>query len=131
MKSGFILKKREKNTRGHFHQEISKQNIKLIISTLLLRVWGQYGYQKKRNSSGKSILLVWCAVFQSKFSKLQKTLKIGQKCRNTASFQPFFEVCSILAKKQCTKLKKLTSLKNFASFGTHLAPKLVIIVEKL
>ena len=73
MTSGFILKKRRKNTRGRFQYIISKQNIKLIIATLLSRVGGQYGYQKKRNSSRKSIFLVWCAVFQPKLNKLQKT----------------------------------------------------------
>ena len=41
-----------------------------------------------------------------------------------------FEVYSILTEKQRTKSKKLTSLMNFASFGTHVAPKLVIIVDE-
>ena len=54
MTSGFILKKRVKNTRGRFHCIISKQNIKLIISPLLSQVRGQYGYQKKQNYSEKS-----------------------------------------------------------------------------
>ena len=57
----------------------TRRNEKYFIHPLLSRVWGQNGYQKKRNSSGKSISLVWCAVFQSKLSKLQKTLKISQK----------------------------------------------------
>ena len=73
MTSGFILKKRRKNIRGRFHHKISKQNINLIIAPLSSQVWGQYGYQKKRNSSGKSIFLVWCAVFQSTLNKLRKT----------------------------------------------------------
>ena len=42
----------------------------------------------------------------------------------------FFEVCSILAEKQRTKPKKLCFLKNFASFGTRIAPKLAIIVDE-
>merc|ERR1711978_672021 len=57
----------------------TRRNEKYFIHPLLSRVWRQHGYQKKRNSSGKSIFLVWCAVFQSKLNKLQKTLKIGQK----------------------------------------------------
>ena len=59
---------KRKNTRGRFHHKISKQNIKLIIHPLLSRVLGQYGYQKKRNSSGKSIFWVWCAIFQPKLN---------------------------------------------------------------
>ena len=131
MTSGFILKKREKNARGRFHHKISKQNIKLIISPLLSRVWGQYGYQKKRNSSGKSIFWVWCAVFQPKLNKLRKTAEKWLFFNVFGQFWVFFEVYSILTEKQRTKPKQLTSLKNFASFGTHIAPKLSIIVEQL
>ena len=101
----------------------------ISFSPLLSRVRGHYGYQKKRNSSGKSIFLVWCAIFHSKLRKLQKTLKIGQNRWKTAIFQWFFEVCSILTEKQRTKPKILSFLKNFASFGTSVAPKLAIIVE--
>ena len=46
-------------------------------------------------------------------------------------FWRFFEVSSVLTEKQRTKLRKLILLKNFASFGTHVAPKLAIIVEQL
>ena len=130
MTSGFILKKRRKNTRGRFHHKISKQNIKLIIAPLLSRVWGQYGYQKKRNSSGNSIFLVWCTVFQPKLNKLWKTAEKWLYFDIFGQFWAFFEVYSILTEKQRTKPKKLTSLKNFASFGTHVAPKLAIIVDE-
>ena len=131
MTSGFILKKRRKNTRGRFHHKISKQNIKLIIAPLLSRVWGQYGYQKKRNSSGKSIFLVWYAVFQSKLNKLRKTAEKWLFFNVFDQFWVFFEVYSILTEKQRTKPKILTSLKNFTSFGTHIVPKLSITVEQL
>ena len=73
----------------------------------------------------------WERILSQKLSKLQKTLKIGQKRWKTAIFQRFFEVYSILAEKQRTKPKKLRSLKNFASLSTHIAPKFVIIVEQL
>ena len=128
---GTILKKSWKIPRGRCHHKISKQNIKLTISPLLSWVWGQYGYQKKRNSSGKSIFLVWSAVFQSKLSKLQKTLRIGQKHWKTAIFQRFFEVCSILAEKQRPKPKNSGSLKIYASFDTLLDPRGAIVKQFL
>ena len=101
----------------------------ISFTPLLSRVWGQHTYQKKQNLLQNLNSLVWCAVFQSKLSKLQKTLKISQKRWKTAIFQWFFEVCSILAEKQRTKPKILSFLKNFASFGTNVVPKLAIIVE--
>ena len=63
--------------------------------------------------------------------KIEETSKLAKIVEKTAIFQQFFEVYSILTEKQRTKLKKLTSLKNFASFGTHIAPKLTIIVAQL
>lgn len=42
----------------------------------------------------------------------------------------FFEVHSISTEKLHTKPKKLTSLRNFASFDTHVTPKLAIIVNE-
>ena len=130
MTSGFILKKRRKNTRGRFHHKISKQNIKLTIAPLLSRVWGQYGYQKKQNSSGNSIGLVWCTVFQPKLNKLWKTAEKWLFFNSFDQFWVFFDVYSILTAKQRIKPNKLTSLKNFASFGTYVAPKLVTIVDE-
>ena len=65
------------------------------------------------------------------FSQNWVNFKNAQNWPNTAIFQWFFEVYSILAEKQRTKPKKLNFLKNFASLGTHIAPKLAIIVEKL
>ena len=130
MTSGFILKKRRKNTRGRFHHKISKQNIKLTIAPLLSRVWGQYGYQKKRNSSGNSIFLVWCAVFQPKLNKLRKTAEKWLFFNVFGQFWVFFEVCSILAEKQRPKPKNSSSLKFFASFDTLLVPRGAKVVEK-
>ena len=124
------FEKKRNNTRGRFHHKISKQNIKVIIAPLLSRVWGQYGYQKKWNSSGKSIFLVWCAVFQPKLNKLRKTAEKWLFFNVFGQFWVFVEVYSILTEKQRTKPKKLTSLKNFTSFGTHVAPKHVIIVDE-
>ena len=93
--------------------------------------WGQAGCQKKRKPSRNSNFWVWAAVFQSKLNKLRKTTEKWLFFNVFGQFREFFEVYSILTEKQRTKPKKLTSLKNFASFGTHIAPKLAIIVEQL
>ena len=60
-----------------------------------------------------------CAVFQPKLNKLWKTAEKWLFCNVFGQFWVFFEVYSILTEKQRTKPNKLTSLKNFASFGTY------------
>ena len=123
MTSGFILKKRRKNTRGRFHHKISKQNIKLIIAPLLSRVWGQYGYQKKRNSSGKSIFLVWCAVFQPKLNKLRKTAEKWLFFNDFGQFWVFFENYSILGWKTAYQTKKIEFPEEFCFFWFPCCPQ--------
>ena len=101
----------------------------ILFTPLLSQVVGHLGCQKKRNLLPFLDSLVWCAVFQSKLRKLEKTQKFGQKRLEKAIFQWFYKDCSILTEKQRKKPRKSNSLKSFASFVSLVAPKLVIIVE--
>ena len=75
----------------------------------------------KRSEIVQETQFVWFGAlfFSQNWTNFKKLLFFRQ-------FWVFFEVYSILTKKQRTEPKKLTSLKNFASFGTHVAPKLAI-----
>ena len=63
----------KKYCRWHHCCQFSKQNVQMGISPLVSRLCGQTGCQKKRKTSRNSNFLVWCATFQSKLHKFQKT----------------------------------------------------------
>ena len=67
----------------------NRRNETYFIHPLLLRVWGQHGYQKKQIYSGMSIFLVWCALFLSKLNKLQNCPKTLKKQTFFSSFSKF------------------------------------------
>jgi len=101
----------------------TRRNEKYFIHLLLSGVWGQHGYQKKQNSSGKSIYLVWCTVSQSKLSKLQKTLKISQKRWKTAIFQWFFWSLFNFGWKTAHQTKTIDFLEEFRFFWYPYCPQ--------
>ena len=65
----------KKLTRWRQHLEILKSLLKSVISPLPIHAQGCYGCQKKRNCKGVSKSLVWCAVFQSEWRKVEKCLE--------------------------------------------------------
>ena len=48
------FEKNKKNSRGRHSCQISKQNVKTVISPLVSRPWGQGGCQKKQKTSRNS-----------------------------------------------------------------------------
>ena len=92
--SDFVLKKK---SRGHHCCQISKQNVKTVISPLVSRPWGQGGCQKKQKTSRNSNFQVSAAVFQSELKNLQKRPKLIKKHKKNTISGRFFEVYSILA----------------------------------
>ena len=74
--------------QGSIHTLGEMKNISFIN---YYREFGEnMGTKRRKILQESQFILVWCAVFQSKLSKLQKTFKIGQKRWKTAVFQRFF-----------------------------------------
>ena len=124
------MKKTKKILGGATVVQISKQNVKTVISPLVSRPWGQGGCQKKQKTSRNSNFYVSAAVFQPKLNKLRKT---AQKLCFSYVFRSIldvFEDYSILTEKQRLKPKNSSSLKFSASFDTHLDPRGAILVER-
>ena len=73
--SGFNLKNWKNFARWRCHAEISKMNIKMRISPLLICPQGPQRSQKKRHDPLNMLLEVWCAKNGPKLKKIPKTFK--------------------------------------------------------
>ena len=104
------FEEKEINCRGRHCCQISKQNVKTVITPLVSSSWGQGGCQKKQKTSRNSNCLVSAAVFQPKLNKLRKTTKKWCFSYVFWSILDVFEDCMILTEKQRLKRKNSSSL---------------------
>ena len=85
-----------------------------------LATWGSNWVSKEAKFFTKFNFLGFVCYFSAKIEQNTKTSKIKLK---STCFGWFFEVYSILAEKQRTKLRRLNSLKNLAYSDKYLDPQ--------
>ena len=115
-----LLWKSWKKYRGLCCSQISKQSVKPDISPLVSRLGGQVGHQKKQNSSRNWLLIVLCATFQPKLSKLSKTTQNGHFL---ALFWTFLKIVQFWLKSSARNQEKSIPWRISLLLMPHLTPK--------
>ena len=118
--SGFALGISKEIIEGACCCQKSKQSVKLDISALVSRLGGQVGHQKKRNSSRNWLLIVLCATFQPKLSKLSTTTKNGHFL---AQFRTFLKIVKFWLKSSARNQEKSIPWRISLLLMPHLTPK--------
>ena len=80
------------------------------------------GTKRSKILQESQFFLIWCAVFQSKLSKLQETLKHGQKCWLQPIFSGFSKFVQFGLKKK-HQTQKIDFPKEFCFFWYPYCPQ--------
>ena len=118
--SGITLKIMKKY-RGLCCSQISKQSVKPDISPLVSQLGGQVGHQKKQNSSRNWLLIILCATFQPKLSKLSKTTQNGHFL---ALFWTFLKIVQFWLKSSARNQEKSIPWRILLLLMPHLTPNM-------
>ena len=85
--------------------------------------WGQHGYQKKQNTSGKSLFWFGVLFFSQNWVNLKKHLKLAKNIEKQSFLSNFFFFFWNFGWKTANQTKKIDFPEEFSFYCYHYCPQ--------